>query len=96
MPGIIATLKANYNRCVLGQKVDDFSLAFITPLGPDNYDIGHNNKPFLVLLWCSFQLCSNIERSQSQSSLGVLTGPAGHGRRTGHDRTGGLVPVSVH
>ena len=41
MPGIVSALKSHNNVRKFRQKIDDFTFAFITPLGSDNYDVGH-------------------------------------------------------
>ena len=43
MPGIITTLKTNYNLSPFSQKIDDFTFALIPPLGSDEHYICHNN-----------------------------------------------------
>jgi hypothetical protein len=45
MTGVVAALKAHYRRRLLGQQVNDFALAFVTPLGAqDNYILTHCNS----------------------------------------------------
>ena len=39
VPGIVAALEADDNICARSQKIDDFALALIAPLGSDDYDI---------------------------------------------------------
>ena len=40
--GVIAALKAHDDIRVLGEQVDDFAFAFVSPLGTDDCDVGHN------------------------------------------------------
>ena len=39
MPGVVPALEADDALRVFGQPVDDFSLAFVTPLGADDDDV---------------------------------------------------------
>ena len=39
MARIVAALKANDALCGLGEPVNDFALAFVTPLGADHYNV---------------------------------------------------------
>jgi hypothetical protein len=41
MTGIVATLKADDDISLVGKKIDDFTFAFITPLGADDRDVCH-------------------------------------------------------
>jgi hypothetical protein len=41
MSGIIATLEPDHEIRITGQQINDFALAFITPLGTDHYHTGH-------------------------------------------------------
>ena len=41
VPGIVAALKAADHIRALAQPVDDLALAFVTPLGADNHNVGH-------------------------------------------------------
>jgi hypothetical protein len=41
MTGIVATLEAHDDIRLMGKKVDNFTLAFITPLGADDRDVCH-------------------------------------------------------
>jgi hypothetical protein len=45
VPGIVAALKTDNHFCVFGEQIDNFAFAFISPLGADNYDIGHGILP---------------------------------------------------
>ena len=47
MAGIVAALEADDDVGLLGQPVDDFSLAFVPPLGADHDNVGHE-PPFPV------------------------------------------------
>jgi hypothetical protein len=42
MAGVVAPLKSNHQVGMFGQQVNYFTLAFVPPLGSDNYDICHN------------------------------------------------------
>jgi hypothetical protein len=42
MAGVVAPLKSNHHVGMFGQQVNYFTLAFVPPLGSDNYDICHN------------------------------------------------------
>ena len=44
--GIVSPLVPGDDVEFLGQQVDDLSLALISPLGPDNDDVGHCLCPF--------------------------------------------------
>jgi hypothetical protein len=39
--GIVAALETYYIVGVPGEQVDDFALAFVTPLGADDYHVSH-------------------------------------------------------
>ena len=39
MPGVVPALKTHHCRDVVREPVDDLALAFIAPLGTDDYDI---------------------------------------------------------
>jgi len=41
MAGIMAALEAHHDIGALRQPIDDLALAFVTPLGADDHDIGH-------------------------------------------------------
>jgi len=43
VPRIVPALKANDNIGAAGEPIDDLAFPFITPLRPDNDDIGHSN-----------------------------------------------------
>jgi hypothetical protein len=40
--GVVSTLKTGHPRGLFGQTVDQFSLAFIAPLGPQNHGGWHD------------------------------------------------------
>ena len=47
MPGVMPALIAGHDVEALGEKVDDFALAFVAPLGSQNDDIAHGQThPF--------------------------------------------------
>jgi hypothetical protein len=37
MAGIVTALETDHGVGVMGQQIDDLALAFIAPLGPENY-----------------------------------------------------------
>jgi hypothetical protein len=39
MPGIVTTLEAHHSRHLIGQQINNLTLAFITPLGAQHYNI---------------------------------------------------------
>jgi len=39
--GVIAPLKADYDIRVLGKEIDDLAFTLVSPLGPDDSDVGH-------------------------------------------------------
>jgi hypothetical protein len=39
MPGIVPALKAHYTLSMVSEPVDDFTLALVTPLRTDYYDV---------------------------------------------------------
>src|SRR5687768_5176156 len=41
MAGIVAALEADHDVSLLGQPIDDFPLAFVSPLGADHDNVGH-------------------------------------------------------
>jgi len=71
MTGVVAALEAHHHFGPLRQPVDDLPLAFVTPLGADDCDIGHSLKSPLTDL--------------RSPALGVrrdrLPGFPGHGKR---------------
>src|SRR4029434_5976424 len=42
MSRVIPALKPNYNIGFMGKQIDDFTFAFIAPLGADNCDVCHS------------------------------------------------------
>ena len=45
--GIVAALEAHHDIGALRQPIDDLALAFVTPLGADDHDIGHVKNPLI-------------------------------------------------
>ena len=41
MPGVVPPLEPHYDIGMLGKQIHDLALAFIAPLGSDNYNICH-------------------------------------------------------
>ena len=50
MPGVVSALKTHHRMRAIGEQIDNFSLALVTPLGADDDDIlGHDYLPALFI-----------------------------------------------
>jgi hypothetical protein len=48
MPGVVSTLKPNDHICIFSQQINNFTLAFVSPLGSDDDYISHNAISFAI------------------------------------------------
>src|SRR5690606_40342600 len=77
---IVATLEAGHTGHLIGQQINDLALAFVTPLGAQNYDVLAHGLQSLFLIqnereWSCQRWSANTSSRSQRSSAGSLSAP---------------------